>query len=272
MDRSSVLHATLPMMLIGALLGTSCSSAGDPGRPAAIPERQVPVYSYRIVATFPHDPKAFTQGLAFGGGALYEGTGQYGRSSLRKVDLDNGRVLQQRDLPDRFHGEGVTLYEERLIQLTWRARVGLVYERDTLEPVGEFDYHTEGWGLTHDGRRLIMSDGTANLYFLDPDTFLEIGRLEVRDGNVPVPRLNELEFVEGEIYANVWQTERIARIAPASGQVLGWIDLQGLLPPEERRQVDVLNGIAYDTQARRLFVTGKWWPKLFEIELQVRGD
>jgi glutamine cyclotransferase len=225
------------------------------------------VSSYRIVEVFPHDPRAFTQGLVFHGGVLYESTGQYGQSSLREVELESGRVLRQRDLDERFHGEGLTLFGERLIQLTWRSRVGFVHDRESFELLDEFRYPTEGWGITHDGRRLIMSDGTDTLHLLDPETLLEIGRLQVRQGDQPVRWLNELEFVEGEIYANVWGTDRIVRIAPATGQVLGWIDLQGLLAPEERARADVLNGIAYDPAARRLFVTGKWWPKLFEIEL-----
>ncbi len=227
-----------------------------------------PVYSYRVVNVYPHDPNAFTQGLAFFDGFLYEGTGLRGQSSLRKVELESGRVLQQVDLPDQYFGEGIALWEDRIFQLTWQARVGFMYDRERFSLLGEFAYATEGWGLTQDGTHLIMSDGTAYLYFLDPTTLAVVRQVEVRDGAQPVIRLNELEYVEGEIYANIWQTDRIARIDPADGQVVAWVDLAGLLPPADRGQpVDVLNGIAYDPAGRRLFVTGKLWPKLFEIEL-----
>ncbi|MCC9076139.1 glutaminyl-peptide cyclotransferase [Litorilinea aerophila] len=227
-----------------------------------------PVYGYRVVNVYPHDPNAFTQGLVFFDGFLYEGTGLRGRSSLRKVELESGQVLQQVDLPDQYFGEGIALWEDRIFQLTWQARVGFVYDRESFSLLEEFAYATEGWGLTQDGTHLIMSDGTANLYFLEPTTLEVVRQVEVRDGAQPVTRLNELEYVEGEIYANIWQTDRIARIDPASGQVVAWVDLAGLLPPADRGQpVDVLNGIAYDSEAKRLFVTGKLWPKLFEIEL-----
>jgi glutamine cyclotransferase len=228
----------------------------------------VPVATYRIVNTYPHDPSAFTQGLFFVDGFLYEGTGLRGHSSLRKVDLKTGNILRVRQLPAQLFGEGITIYGNRVIQLTWRARVGLVYDRKTFQLLDTFTYPTEGWGITHDDRSLIMSDGTSTLYFLDPQTFQEVHRLTVHTRDGPVSRLNELEYVQGEIYANVWQTDRIARISPATGEVLGWIDLEGLLGPEDRkRRIDVLNGIAYDVKNDRLFVTGKLWPKLFEIEL-----
>jgi glutamine cyclotransferase len=228
----------------------------------------IPVYSYNIVNTYPHDPDAFTQGLVFDDGVLYEGTGLYGQSSLRRVELETGDVLQVRELSDQFFGEGITIFGDRIIQLTWQSNIGFVYDKDRFELLQEFSYSTEGWGITHDGTRLIMSDGTSKLRFLDPQTFEEIGQVEVFDSNGPVTRLNELEYVEGEIYANVWQTDRIARIAPETGRVTGWIDLEGLLDVEDYSgKVDVLNGIAYDGQTDRLFVTGKLWPKLFEIEL-----
>jgi glutamine cyclotransferase len=228
----------------------------------------VPLATYRIVNTYPHDLSAFTQGLVFADDFLYEGTGLRGHSSLRKVDLKTGNILRIRQLPAQLFGEGITIYGNRVIQLTWRARVGLVYDRETFQLLDTFTYPTEGWGITHDGRALIMSDGTSTLYFLDPQTFQEVHRLEVHTRDGPVSRLNELEYVQGEIYANVWQTDRIARISPETGEVIGWIDLEGLLRPEDRdRRVDVLNGIAYDVKDDRLFVTGKLWPKLFEIEL-----
>jgi glutamine cyclotransferase len=210
--------------------------------------------------------------LVFEEGVLYEGTGLNGRSTLRRVELETGEVLQIHELPAQFFGEGVTVYGNDIIQLTWRSHVGFVYDRDSFELLQEFNYSTQGWGITHDGERLIMSDGTATLYFLDPETFEEIGRVGVYDNDGSVNRLNELEYVQGEIYANVWQTNCIARIDPQTGQVVGWIELKGLLTPEDRGEpVDVLNGIAYDAENARLFVTGKLWPKLFEIELISAG-
>jgi len=210
--------------------------------------------------------------LVFEDGVLYEGTGLNGRSTLRRVKLETGEVLQIHELPAQFFGEGVTVYGNDIIQLTWQSHVGFVYDRDSFELLQEFNYSTQGWGITHDGERLIMSDGTATLYFLDPETFEEIGRVGVYDNDGSVNRLNELEYVQGEIYANVWQTNCIARIDPQTGQVVGWIELKGLLTPEDRGEpVDVLNGIAYDAENARLFVTGKLWPKLFEIELISAG-
>ena len=229
-----------------------------------------PVVGYRVVNTYPHDPRAFTQGLVFADGILYEGTGLRGQSSLRKVDLQTGNILRVRQLAAHFFGEGITIYGNRVIQLTWRAKVGFVYNIQTFQLLDTFTYPTEGWGITHDGKSLIMSDGTSTLYFLDPQTFQRVRRLEVHTRDGPVSRLNELEYVRGEIYANVWKTDRIARISPETGEVVGWIDLEGLLRPEDRhRRIDVLNGIAYDVKNDRLFVTGKLWPKLFEIELVV---
>jgi glutamine cyclotransferase len=226
------------------------------------------VYAYQVVDDFPHDPNAFTEGLDYVDGALVEGTGRRGQSTLRRVDLETGQVLQGLRLPDQYFGEGVTVLGDRIYQLTWQEHTGFVYDRETFALLHTFSYPTEGWGLTHDGQRLIMSDGTADLYFLDPETLQEVGRVEVRDTNGPVMMLNELEYVEGEVFANVWKTDWIVRIDPDTGQVTGWIDLAGLLPPEQRSQpVDVLNGIAYDEATGRLFVTGKLWPRLFEIEL-----
>ena len=225
-------------------------------------------FTYKVINAYPHDRYAFTQGLVFENGVLYEGTGLRGRSSLRRVDLASGDVLQIRQLPDRFFGEGITILGDKIIQLTWKSGVGFVYDKESFELLEEFHYPTEGWGITHDRKRLIMSDGTSTLRFLDPETFEEIGRIEVYDKDGPVIRLNELEYVQGEIYANVWKTDRIARIAPDTGDVIGWIELAGILSPEDRSEpVDVLNGIAYDAETDRLFVTGKLWPRLFEIEL-----
>ncbi|HXF06014.1 MAG TPA: glutaminyl-peptide cyclotransferase [Blastocatellia bacterium] len=226
------------------------------------------IYTYQIVNVYPHDRTAFTQGLVYDNGVLYESTGLYGQSSLRQVELETGKVLKLYRLPENYFGEGLTLWKDTLIQLTWREQVGWVYDKESFQPLRQFTYRTEGWGLTHDGQHLIMSDGTATLRFLDPETFKEVKRLVVRDRGVPVSSLNELEFVKGEIYANVWLTERVARISPKTGRVLAWIHLAGLLTEEDRRPpVDVLNGIAYDAAGDRLFVTGKLWPKLFEIKL-----
>ena len=228
----------------------------------------VPIYRYRVIETYPHDRHAFTQGLVFENGVLFEGTGLRGSSTLRRVELETGNILQIRELPAQFFGEGVTIYENKIIQLTWQSNVGFVYDKQSFHLLQKFSYSTEGWGITHDGKRLIMSDGTSTLHFLDPDTFSEIGRIEVYDDDNPVSRLNELEFVHGEIYANVWKTDRIAIISPDTAKVTGWIELKGLLAPEEYEpSVDVLNGIAYDVKDDRLFVTGKLWPKLYEIVL-----
>ncbi len=245
-----------------------CSDAPTKQGPADLPP-PAPVYGYAVVRAYPHDREAFTQGLAFDNrGMLYEGTGQRGESSLRRVELSSGAVLQRHDLSAALFGEGITVFGDRIIQLTWQAGRAFVYDKASFSVVQEFTYRTEGWGLTHDGQRLIMSDGTASLYFLHPDTFAETARLTVRDHRGPVIRLNELEYVRGEILANIWQTDRIARIDPRTGHVSGWIDLAGLLKPGDRRQpVGVLNGIAYDPRTDRLFVTGKWWPELFEITL-----
>jgi len=222
---------------------------------------------YKIVHTYPHDREAFTQGLLYHEGFLYEATGLEGKSSLRKVELTTGKVLQRVDLPGAYFGEGIALWKDKLIQLTWKSKIGFVYDRATFRHIRTFNYSREGWGITQDGKRLIMSDGTSRLYFWDPETFKEIGHLNVVDKGKPLPELNELEYVRGEIYANVWRTERIARISPSTGQVLGWIDLPGLLTPAERAMTDVLNGIAYDGKQNRLFVTGKNWPWLFEIAM-----
>lgn len=231
-----------------------------------------PVYGYKVVRTYPHDRDAFTQGLVYHRGVLYEGTGLHGRSSVRRVRLETGEVLQIRRLDPKYFGEGIAVWKNSLIQLTWRSEIGFVYDLETFEPRRTFTYTGEGWGLTHDGTRLIMSNGseTGTLQFLDPHTLRETGRLTVRDAGVPVAGLNELEYVKGEIYANVWNTERIARISPKTGQVTGWIDLRGLLDPREAAGVDVLNGIAYDAEKDRLFVTGKLWPRIFEIQVVKR--
>ena len=227
-----------------------------------------PVYTYKVVNSYPHDEDAFTQGLVFESGLLYEGTGIRGQSTLRSVELVSGEVLQTRELAPQFFGEGVAIHGDRLIQLTWQSNVGFVYDRDSFELLREFNYPTEGWGITYDGRRLIMSDGTSTLRLVDAETFDETGRIEVFAYDGPVAGLNELEYIHGEIYANVFPTDRIARIEPQTGRVIGWIDLSGLLSAEHRTErAGVLNGIAYDGESDRLFLTGKRWPKLYEVEL-----
>lgn len=258
----------LPLPSRISIAPTATPSTRPTPSTASAPSIAVPTYTYRVVNAYPHDRGAFTQGLVYLDGTLYEGTGLYGQSSLRRVDLQTGAVLQQRDLDAQYFGEGIAVVGDRIMQLTWQSNVGFVYDRASFEPVDQWSYPTEGWGLTYDGTRLIMSDGTATLRFLDPQTFAEIGSIDVADANGPVTRLNELEYVNGEIWANVWQTDRIARIDPQTGGVVGWIDLTGLLSAEDRAEpVDVLNGIAYDAESKRVFVTGKLWPKLFEIEI-----
>ncbi|MCS7143786.1 MAG: glutaminyl-peptide cyclotransferase [Archaeoglobaceae archaeon] len=230
------------------------------------------VYTYRIVKIYPHDPNAFTQGLVFEDGHLYESTGLYGCSTLRKVDLETGKVLQLLELPLNCFGEGIAIVGDKIYQLTWKERVVFVYDKHNFEVLKEISHRepTEGWGLTFDGENLIMSDGSANLYFIDPETFKIIRKIEVHE-HKPIERLNELEFVEGLIYANVWMEDRIAIIEPENGKVVAWIDLSGIY--KDRKDInDVLNGIAYDSENKRLFVTGKRWSKLFEIEVYLPGQ
>lgn len=235
--------------------------AGD--QPAA---SVAPVLSYRVVESFPHDPRAYTQGLVYAGETLFESTGKYGASTLRQVELATGEVLRGVRLPDHFFAEGIAVWDDRLLVLTWKSRQALLYDRQTLDFREVFRYRGEGWGLTFDGHRLIMSDGTSRLRFMDPDTFRETGGVTVIDAGRKVKLLNELEYIEGSIYANVWQTDRIARIDPANGRVSAWIDLRGLWPHRERPNRDaVLNGIAYDAAGKRLLVTGKYWPRVFHI-------
>ncbi len=229
--------------------------------------KPAPVYTYKVVRSYPHDPHAFTQGLLFEKGYFYESTGLYGGSSLRKVEVSTGATVKLYELPKGFFGEGLTLFEDRLIQLTWRSGVAFVYDKERFIPLRHLTYSTEGWGLTHDGEQFVMSDGSATLFFRDSETFAETGTIEVRDDRGPLSGLNELEYVRGEILANVLPTDRIARIDPRSGQVTGWIDLNGLLSVELRDPaMQVPNGIAYDAEHDRLFVTGKLWPKIFEIQ------
>ena len=236
----------------------------------ATPARAItPTFGYRVIAEYPHDRRAFTQGLAYVDGVLYEGTGLHGESTLRRVDLETGEVLQAVGLSEEYFGEGIAVLGDRIYQLTWKNGICVVFDRETFELQEALAYETEGWGLTTYGEQLIMSDGTNRLFIRDPETFAELDTIDVYDGARAIWNLNELEVVDGEIWANVWQTDRVARIDPETGQVTGWIDLRGLLSERERNRhpVDVLNGIAHDPETGRLFVTGKLWPKLFEIEV-----
>jgi len=239
--------------------------------PATVAQRTpAPVQSYRIVATFPHDTSSFTQGLVFAGGELYESTGLHSESTLRRVDIATGRTLQRLDVPAEYFAEGLALVGDELLQLTWQTRIGFVYDRKTFKQKRTFPIKTEGWGIAYDGTsRLVMSDGSDTLTFLDPKTLAVAKTLRVQDAGRPVSSLNELEWIEGEIWANVWMTDRIARISPATGEVNAWIDLSTLFPPSQRMPpADVMNGIAYDKATRRIFVTGKKWPRLYQIAIQ----
>lgn len=254
---------------------TGCSSGGTPGTGGTsstnAAAEQYPTYTYEVVKVYPHDRGAFTQGLLYLNGILYESTGLNGMSTLRKVNLESGNVLQSIDVPADYFAEGLALQDGKLFQLTWQNNKCFVYDLDTFQKEKEFTYTGEGWGLTTDGQSLIMSDGTDQLRFLEPATFQEKRRITVLTNGRPLARLNELEYVKGEIFANVWTTDFVARIDPATGKLKGVIDFTGLLPPEDRAQnTDVLNGIAYDAAGDRLFVTGKFWPKLFEVKLKLK--
>jgi len=241
--------------------------------PQSARSKTIPEYTYLIVKRIPHDYQAYTQGLVFDHNYLYEGTGRHGQSSLRRVDPDNGAILAIHKLPAEFFGEGITIFNDKIYQLTWQEFTGFVYDRETFLVMEEFFYNTEGWGITHDGTYLIISDGTDLLYFLDPQTYEVVKTIEVRDNKEAVKNLNELEFINGEIFANILYSDRIARIEPQSGRVVGWIDLTGILAGEKiDYRIDVLNGIAYDSKNDRLFVTGKLWPKVFEIKLIKKAD
>jgi glutamine cyclotransferase len=275
---------------LGVLLFTSCFTGigcGGPGaQPNSLPIDAAPsgtaangnaargaaavtTYGYEVVNTFPHDPSAFTQGLVFSGGAFVESTGLEGHSTLRRVELQTGKVLQKVDVPAFYFAEGLTLFGGKLYQLTWKAEKGFVYDPQTFKKSGEFPYEGEGWGLTHDADSLVLSDGSNRIRFIDPHTYQVRRTISVTDGGKPVYELNELEYVKGEIYANVWHENRVARIDPQTGRVNGWIDFTGLLKPGDVTDEEaVLNGIAYDESSDRLFVTGKLWPKIFEVRLK----
>ncbi len=252
----------LAIVLLVASLCSSLIVASSRSRPKPVE------YTFKILRTFPHDPNAFTQGLAYRDGFLYEGTGLNGRSSLRKVRLETGEVVQKLDISPEFFGEGIALLKDKIVQLTWQSHTGFVYDLNDFHLLRRFSYPGEGWGLAADGHEIFMSDGTPEIRVLNYETLAEKKRFTVHDGAEQIKELNELECVEGELFANVWQTNRIARISPQTGEVLGWIDLSGLLSPVYRLPSGaVLNGIAYDADRKRLFVTGKLWPNVFEIKL-----
>ncbi len=247
------------LLVIGAAVGIA----------AALPRGAlVPVETVRVIASYPHDPEAFSQGLVIADGVLYEGTGTFGASSLRQVDLKSGRVERSVPLGQEYFGEGIALVGNKIIQLTWKNRLAIVYDRETFAPQTSFRYSGEGWGLTTDGKELILSDGTSYLRFLSAETFEVLRRVQVRSARGPVDQLNELEYVDGEIYANIWYSDRIARISPKTGELLGWIDLSTLYPINKRPSREhVLNGIAYDAKEKQLYVTGKNWPRLYQVEV-----
>ncbi len=225
------------------------------------------MWGFKVVAAYPHDPMAFTQGLVYHDGQLYEGTGLYGQSSIRRVDLKTGGVDKLRPLNSMYFGEGITILGDRLYELTWKKGVAIAYDLATFNPVATFQYTGEGWGLTEDGTNLILSDGTATIRFIDPKTFAVVRTIAVHDGDQSIDRLNELEYIDGEIWSNIWYDDRIARISPDTGEVRGWIDLKSLYPDASRSSEAVLNGIAYDRADKRIFVTGKNWPQLYQIEV-----
>jgi glutaminyl-peptide cyclotransferase len=243
------------------------SACAPPPQPEGIVD-----YTYQVLHTYPHDPTAFTQGLFYLNGVLYEGTGRYGQSSLRKVNLETGKVIQKQELAPQYSGGGIAAWQDRVVQLTYQNEKGFLYDIQSLEPKSEFAYNGEGWGLTTDGDRLIMSDGSARLRLINPARMQEISRILITDDAGPVPDLNELEWVKGKVYANIWKTDRIACIDLTTGKIAAWIDLRGIISFAERGNdpENVLNGIAYDAEHDRLFVTGKRWPKLFEIKLVAR--
>ena len=268
---SLILKARLVLILGLSVVGLQCNAGANsgPANTAANTPAVVAKHGYQVVNAYPHDTGAFTQGLIFVDGKLYEGTGQEGRSSLREVELQSGRVLKKVDVPVPFFAEGITLLNGKIYQLTWQHQIGFIYNAQTLQKTGEFNYTGEGWGITNDGHSLIISDGSNRLKFLDPDSFRVTKTIAVTDGGTRVNQLNELEYVNGEIYANIWHDQRIVTIDPQNGLVTGWIDLSGLLQPGAVTDEEaVLNGIAYDQASGRLFVTGKLWPQLFEIKLK----
>ena len=262
-------RASVVFVLFLSFTSLDCQTTSETYRSTEKGKEGVPTHGYDVVNTWPHDRNAYTQGLVFHEGNLLESTGQVGRSSLRLVKPETGQVLRQVTVPAPYFAEGLTLMKGKLYQLTWEHQLGFIYDATSFEKIGEFTYQGEGWGLTNDGGSLILSDGSNRLRFLNPENFQVSKTISVLAQGKPILDLNELEFVNGEIYANIWHADRIVRIDSGTGRVLGWIDLQGLLKPGEVDDEEaVLNGIAYDEKNARLFVTGKLWPKLFEIRVK----
>jgi|SRR5688572_19639734 len=242
-------------------------AAGNPTSAAS--DKRARQVSHEIVNSYPHDSTSYTQGLLWADGGFYESTGQYGQSKLRRLEFPSGKVLKQISLDPELFAEGLALVDTRLIQLTWQSHRGFVYDKDSLRLIQEFTYATEGWGLTFDSKNLILSDGSSDLFYLDPQSYKPLRTLAITMNGQPVPQLNELEFIDDEIWANVWQTDMILRINPATGQVTTFLNLKGILAPSERKGSEaVLNGIAYDAEQKRIFITGKLWPRIFEIKLK----
>jgi glutaminyl-peptide cyclotransferase len=276
-SRNMIIAAASLVAAIGALLifasmrsnPAEISNATTGAGESATSGERARQASYEVVNSYPHDPTSFTQGLLWQNGGFYESTGLYGQSKLRRLEFPSGRVLKESGLQTDLFGEGLALVDSRLIQLTWKSHRGFVYDLDSFRLLQEFTYDTEGWGLTHDGKNLILSDGSSELLYLDPQTFKPVKKLAVTMNGRPVTELNELEFIEGEIWANVWQTDLILRIDPSTGRVTSFLDLKGILAPSDRTgREDVLNGIAYDSEHKRIFVTGKLWPRIFEIRMK----
>jgi glutaminyl-peptide cyclotransferase len=266
-NRLRVILFVLVGLVIVIILVIALSLGKQPPA-SSLPNTMMAQMTYEVVNTFPHDPEAFTQGLIYHNGYLYESTGRYGASSLRQIDLETGEILRLVNLSPEYFGEGLTIWEETLLQITWQEGTGFVYDVEDFSLLGTFAYPMEGWGLTHDGEQLILSDGTPTIYFLNPDTFQIMDSIDVSDSGEPVWQINELEYIRGEIFANLWQTDEIIRINPDTGEVTGRIDMEGILPDADRTPTtDVLNGIAYDPEADRLFITGKRWPWLYEVRL-----
>jgi glutaminyl-peptide cyclotransferase len=231
-------------------------------------DKPIPFIQYEIIDIFPHDSKSFTQGLVWKDGLLYEGTGLYGSSSLRKIDPETGRILKQIALKDNFFGEGITIFEDAIYQLTWKEQIGFIYDVETFRLLKTFSYEHEGWGITHNGECLIISDGSSILRFIDPSTMEEIRQIKVHENQKLIDQINELEYIQGRVFANIWQTDKIAIINPETGEILSWLDLTTIKDLLETNQkIDVLNGIAYDSNDDELFITGKFWPNLFKIKI-----
>lgn len=259
----------LSLVLFLSLTNCQSGSVANPSTEKKPEVETVALYSYEVVHTWPHDAQAFTQGLVFHDGKLLESTGQIGSSSLRSVELETGKVIRKIDISSPYFAEGITLLGGKIYQLTWQHERGFIYDSESLKRIGEFPYQGEGWGLTNDGQSLILSDGTNRIRFIDPVNFRVTKTIAVSDKGTPVSRINELEYIKGEIFANIWHDDRIARVDGHTGKVVGWVNLQGLLPKNDvDNEEAVLNGIAYDESQDRLFVTGKLWPKLFEIRIK----